>query len=139
MAIIQWNRGESRALSPNFSTTEFTCQCGSCGPQQIESDLITKLEALRAAIGTGIQINSGYRCAAHQAELLASGNFETVKNSTHVLGHAADIRPIKLGIMDTFLAEAAKQFASIGIAHTWLHCDLRPGHPDGTPRRWYYK
>lgn len=132
--MLTWKRGEFRQISAHFTSTEFTCQCGNCVVQQVDPELIQKLELLRAAFPDGIQINSGYRCPRHQAELLHSGQYETVKNSQHCLGRAADIRPIKLGVMHLFEAEAAKHFQAIGIAATWLHCDLRADKV----RRWRY-
>lgn len=133
--MLTWKRGQLIQLSKHFTSTEFTCQCGHCVDQMVDSLLIKRLETLREAIGGPIQILSGYRCPAHQAELLADPNYETVKLSQHELGRAADIRPYKLGIMPTFEAEAAKLFHAIGAADTWLHVDMR----DDRQRRWTYK
>jgi uncharacterized protein YcbK (DUF882 family) len=134
MPLITWKRGEFHQLSPHFNSTEIQCQCEQCPEQQIESELLDRLELIRAQFPDGIQITSGYRCPSHQAEILHSGMYETVQNSQHVLGRAVDCRPVKLGVMHQFEAEAAKHFKAIGIASTFLHLDLR----DDKVRRWTY-
>jgi uncharacterized protein YcbK (DUF882 family) len=133
--MIFWNRGDTGSLSTHFSKEEFTCQCGKCEDQKIDGDLILKLEALRTAFPDGIAITSGYRCAERQAALLGSGNYETVQNSQHCLGKAADCKPVKEGVIAEFQSEASKLFQAIGVAATWLHLDLR----SDKERRWYYK
>jgi uncharacterized protein YcbK (DUF882 family) len=133
--MIFWTRGDTGQLTTNFSKPEFTCQCGKCENQQVDADLVMKLEILRNSFPDGIRITSGYRCPEHQAALLGSGNYQTVQYSQHVLGKAADCKPVKEGVIKEFETEAAKLFEAIGVASTWLHLDLRTGKE----RRWYYK
>lgn len=134
MSQIFFKKNEGLQLGNHFSSNEFQCQCNylDCVDQMVEQDLIDKLDSLREQVGQPIKINSGFRCARHQADLLHSGAVETVPKSTHELGQAADIAcPIPI---DDLYKAAEKQFMAIGTAHHWLHCDLRTGKV----RRWTY-
>lgn len=94
--------------------------------------LINNLEAVRQAYGQSISVHSGYRCAAHQADLAAQG-YETAKGiSQHQLGNAADLAATN---MAAFVPLIEARFKAVGLARTWLHCDLR----DDKERRWTYK
>jgi zinc D-Ala-D-Ala carboxypeptidase len=131
----EWNKGDApHLLSTYFSTSEFSCKCSypECVRQKIAIELVDKLTRVRAAVGKPIQINSGYRCNRHQADLVAGGQVETVQHSTHELGRAADIT---CRLMTPLLEECEKEFKAIGVARNWLHVDLR----DDKTRRWTYK
>ena len=131
-----FKKGENSPLSKHFTTKEFECQCANddCIDQIIECSLIEKLEAIRQEIAIPIKVTSGFRCTKHQEALRNSGTLTVVaKKSTHELGQAADIKaqmPI-----DELEKVCAKHFQSIGIAKTFLHCDLRTDKPK---RRWAY-
>ena len=71
-------------LSRNFSKHEFACKCG-CGFDNVSSELIGVLEEVREYFSKPIKINSGCRCAKHNAKEGGS------KDSEHVKGTAADI------------------------------------------------
>ena len=61
-------------LSPHFNAQEFRCKCGKAHDFQIDDDLITKLEALYAALNCSkIIVTSGFRCAAHDKAVKGSG------------------------------------------------------------------
>ena len=133
MRYYSWTKGEDIELSPHFRSGEFSCQCAhsDCVLQTVSMDLIDKLERVRVEVGRPIKVTSGFRCAKHQAELVAGNRVKTVPNSTHQLGHAADISCAQM----TPLMEACrKEFKAIGIAKTFLHVDLR----DDKVRRWTY-
>ena len=73
-----------------FRTKEFECKCGQCSmPSEVQANidaLVTNvLDPLREAYGKPIYVNSGYRCAKHNA---AVGG---VPKSQHKVGEAADI------------------------------------------------
>lgn len=135
-----WNKGERVALSDHFGTQEFTCHCDfdNCKEQRIAEELITRLEWLREASNGPLSINSGFRCAEYQKKLVDEGvNTVVAKKSTHELGDAADVASSPLQPLQ--LLDLAKfKFYSVGIGRNFLHLDLRPLHPDGTPRRWKY-
>lgn len=132
-----WKKGEVKTLSKYFDSHEFDCQCKNvdCKDQKISKSLITKLDSIRIEIAQPLTVTSGFRCAKHQQEIRDSGVSTVVaKVSTHEKGDAADIRP-KDGKMEGFETVCAKQFDSIGLAKTFLHCDLRT---DKKNRRWNY-
>ena len=77
---------DNTQISPHFNAQEFRCKCGKAHDFQIDDDLITKLEALYAALNCSkIIVTSGFRCAAHDKAVKGSGTGQ------HTLGKAADI------------------------------------------------
>ena len=74
-----------------FKEKELCCKCcGQLPPfarENIEALVDNVLDPLRERYGKPIVVNSGYRCAKHNAEVGG------VANSQHVKGEAADIRP----------------------------------------------
>ena len=71
-------------LSKNFSRKELQCTC--CGLFIKKQGLIDVLQAIRDFAGRPVVINSGTRCAKHNAELKGSS-----QRSGHLTGEAADI------------------------------------------------
>ena len=73
----------------NFRIQEFVCRCGCQMPaevrQNIEALVANVLDPVRDEYGKPIYVNSGYRCAKHNA---AVGG---VPKSQHKVGEAADI------------------------------------------------
>lgn len=131
----KWDKGQDFALSPYFTTREFTCHCNfpDCVKQRISKTLIVRLDLIRKEVKQPLVITSGFRCHAHQAFLRSAGVSTVVaKASTHELGDAADAVP-KDGNIATFLPIAEKHFDSIGLSKSFLHLDLRIGK-----RRWDY-
>ncbi len=130
-----WNKGDNIALSPYFSTKEFSCHCNfpDCKKQRISKVLIEKLGTVRKEIKQPLIVTSAYRCVQYQAFLRAAGvNTVVAKLSQHELGNAADVVP-KDGKLAGFEEVCAKEFDSIGLAKNFLHLDLRLGK-----RRWNY-
>lgn len=128
--ILRWVRGSGGNLSKHFKASEFECNCG-CIEQQIDSQLIDKLEELRYLVKIPIMVTSAYRCLEKQKQLESAG-YQTVKNSQHLLGRAADLT---CGDLDSLLLEAHKVFKAIGVARNFIHVDLR----DDKVRIWSYK
>ena len=96
-----------------FRPEEFKCPC--CGQGQPAQLLVLWLDLFRAAWGGPVKINSGFRCAAHNAEV---GGAE---RSRHLLGCAADIAPTA-GDIEHFKALARRQFGLPGwevIEYPW--------------------
>ena len=94
------------------------------------------LEPAREAIGCPIIINSGYRNP--RVNSFVGG----VRNSQHMLGQAADIRPkdpTKFQQLVAFL-KAHALTDQLLTGHGWLHISW---NPNGKPRRYvrigYYK
>jgi len=111
----------SKQLSPNFNEAEFRCPC--CGIAAVQPSLITALEDLRAKLGKPITINhgGGYRCAKHNAEIGGA------PRSQHLLGMAADISSRNVSGKELYeCAMTVPAFHGLGMAPTWIHCDVRP-------------
>lgn len=75
-------------LTAHFRRVEFACRGVSCcsGSAPIAQHLVYALEAVRAAFGKPLFINSGFRCRTHNDQTPGS-----VPNSRHTLGLAADV------------------------------------------------
>lgn len=67
----------------NFKASEFACH--HCGENKIDQKVIDLCQKIRDALGVPVRVNSGYRCAKHNA---AVGG---VRGSKHTLGMAADL------------------------------------------------
>lgn len=118
-------------FSPHFSLAEFDCPCPACRGTHggVLIELVDALEELRSLIGRPIFVNSGWRCAAHNAAVGGS------PRSQHLLGRAADI--FVQGLTGPVLYAFARRipaFRGIGVAPTWIHVDIR----QGAPARWRY-
>ncbi len=83
------------ALEANFWSTvkyfgrhEFACKCGKCGGYPVEpaEALARVLDEIRERTGLPVYINSGIRCAQHNAAVGGASQ------SRHLYGDAADIR-----------------------------------------------
>ena len=132
MVYFTWTKGTNQRLSTHFLTDEFDCHCihSNCKDQKISVDLIERLELVRQAVGP-ITVTSGYRCARYQARLLSLPEVETVKNSKHCTGDAADIQTNDI---QALYKTVARYFTAIGVAKTFIHVDTRPGK-----HSWTYK
>ncbi|MDR2175694.1 MAG: hypothetical protein LBO82_07120 [Synergistaceae bacterium] len=72
-----------------FKRKEFSCPC--CGEDGVSEALVLWLDLLRRAWGGPVAVNSGRRCAAHNAKVGGS------ERSRHLIGCAADIRALDQG------------------------------------------
>ena len=105
----------------NFKVSEFACKCG-CG-NRVQQKLIDMLQVIRDKAEIPVRVNSGYRCAEHNAKVGG------VKGSQHIQGVAADISCSKgakflLKIVQELYAEGelpdlqfCKEYSS------WIHVD----------------
>lgn len=115
-----------------FDTDEFKSADGKESPwgeTVVDPALLEKLNEIRKAYGKPIVINSGYRSPAHNA---AVGG---VKNSMHVQGKAADIRPTAANAADLpelqRICDALNAEGGVGFYNTFCHVDVR-----GRRARW---
>lgn len=103
----------------NFKIKEFACK--HCGEVKLDINLLLKLQDLREMLGNkSITINSGYRCAVHNAKV------DGAKNSLHLQGKASDIKVN--GVTPLIVKNVAeKVFATggVGIYDTFVHVDTR--------------
>ena len=91
MSVVTYQRGDTTALSKNFTRDEFECQCGKCTAQMIDTELVDKLQRIRDVLGVPLKITSGYRCIPHNAAVKGSSG------SKHRYGMAADWRTASTG------------------------------------------
>lgn len=136
MAILTYPKGSDVNLSSNFHLREFSCPCNACTETKIDSDLITKLEAMRAVGQAPFRITSGYRCAWHQDDLRRRGYDTAVGTSEHELGRAADVIRADTRATGVELEKWARTagFKAVGVGWDWVHVDLRTDKE----RRWFY-
>ena len=113
-------------LSEHFALAEFACKCGRwprCTRTRPLPALVAALETARARhYPTGLVIESGVRCAVHNATVGGA------KRSRHVAGAAADLRVPRMRIREAI----ACGFVGIGVRRAgrqWIvsHVDIRSG------------
>jgi len=109
-----------------FQTNEFLCKCG-CGAgtlEEMDKELLEKLDSARDIAGIPFVINSGFRCEKHNK---AVGG---VVNSQHKEGKAADIRckdsALRFIILNVLIQAGFKR---IGIGKTFIHVDVKESTP----------
>ncbi len=104
-------------MTRHFNRGEFVCPCG-CGADGISKDLVDNLEHARNSVGVPFVINSGIRCAKHNAEV---GGKE---NSAHLRGLAADIACTDSHARYLMLQDFVGRFKRIEVKDRWLHVDV---------------
>ena len=111
-------------ITEHFDSKEFACPC--CGRDDINKELVERLERLFAAIGADkIIISSGIRCSNYSVRV---GGY---RNDMHVKKGAADLVVYKDGkSMSSFavaaIAEDLGLFNGIGIIdEAYIHLDIR--------------
>jgi uncharacterized protein YcbK (DUF882 family) len=130
-----WTKGERATLGHMgfFDTHEFDCRCtySDCAEQRVSSKLINRLENVRIEHRGPVVVTNGFRCHKHQADLTNNPNVETVQNSQHLLGNAADITSNRVRELGQLLP---RYFHAIGTGLHGFHVDTR----DDKERRWTY-
>lgn len=107
-------------LSPNFREAEFACNhCGRLHENGVPSALLDILEDVRAHFGKPVNINSGYRCPTHNA------NVGGAKNSMHMLGIAADFWIKGVDPADAYAYLDPIVTGGLGKYNTFTHVDVR--------------
>lgn len=109
-------------LTKDFKASEFRCPCGDCDGGKMDPLFMTRLQKLRDMVGTSLEIESGFRCAKHNAAVGGK------HNSQHLVGRAADI--IISNDVERFkvLRYATFIFEGIGINKSTIHVDTRETH-----------
>jgi zinc D-Ala-D-Ala carboxypeptidase len=110
-----------------FKLSDFDCQ--ETGENRMEPEFIEKLDELREACGFPFIITSGYRSPEHSIELRKK------VPGTHAQGIAADIK-VNGAAQRFIIVEKAHAlgFGGIGVAHGFIHVDIR----EKTPVLWCY-
>lgn len=106
-------------ITKNFNRSEFECQCGECGLDTIDYELMVMLQHLRDKFGP-LRITSGHRCEDHNnAE---GGN----PNSYHLQGRATDFQPLKADIIEVVnYIESLDWQHGLGVYNSFIHLDTR--------------
>jgi uncharacterized protein YcbK (DUF882 family) len=111
-----------KALSKNFKVQEFRCHDGS-DTVFIADELVSVLQAIREHFGKPVNINSGYRTEAWNAD---HGGAE---HSQHKYGRAADITisGVTPAQIATFAREIMPDWGGVGIysSQGFTHIDVR--------------
>lgn len=116
-----------------FSRAEFRCQCGGryCDsyPAEPAEETVRMADEIRRRAGVPLNVNSGLRCARHNAEVGG------VSNSLHTTGQAVDlsgnIAPAKLRqIAEQVQAEMIPGRGGLGLYSWGVHVD------NGKKSRW---
>jgi uncharacterized protein YcbK (DUF882 family) len=115
-------------LSPHFDRAEFACGDG-CGFDSFDAGTLKVLEQVRKHFGMPVMINSGCRCAAHNAAVGGS------EGSLHLQARAADI--VVEGVSPHEVASWLNKGplagrGGLGKYETFTHVDTR----SGPPARW---
>lgn len=114
-------------LSEHFSIEEFACP--HCGQGLPSARLLEILEAARTATGIPFLITSGFRCAAHNAEV---GGVEPSEHGNYLTGlsDAVDLycvsSVVRFSLLKAFLALGVKR---IGIGNAHLHIGVGVAFP----------
>lgn len=77
-----------------FKPAEFLCPC--CKNGQVSAALVYSLDVLRRAWDMPILVNSAWRCYEHNIQVGGA------KQSRHLIGCAADIKPLKPELIGPF-------------------------------------
>lgn len=125
--VKKYKRKEKLQLSENFRLDEFKCKCGKCDPILVDDQLIIYLQKIRDHFGKRVNVNSGYRCAKHNADPKVGGS----PSSHHVKGMAADIR-----VEGVTPEEVARYAESIGIQRIGLYDNFVHIGSDSKKRFW---
>lgn len=116
-----------------FARSEFKCQCGGryCNgyPAEPAEETVRMADEIRRRAGVPLTVNSGLRCARHNAEVGG------VSNSLHATGQAVDlsgsISPAKLHqIAEQVQAEMIPGRGGLGLYSWGIHID------NGKKSRW---
>lgn len=100
-----------------FKRSDFACKC--CGANNIQDELIDKIDDARDKAGIVFRVNSGYRCPKHNKEVGGK------PDSAHLKGLAVDISiPDGFSRFSAVLGALQAGFTRIGIAKTFIHFDI---------------
>ena len=113
----------------NFSREEFACKC--CGANEIQDELIDRLQVVRGMYGKPMRINSGHRCSKSNA---AAGSSST---SSHLIGEAADIGCTNSNARGSLVGFLRTKFKRMGIHKQFIHVDISDD-TKAAPVLWVY-
>jgi len=99
-----------------FKLKDFNCPC--CGKNNMNKDVLSRLDIARYIAGVKFIISSGYRCVKHNKEVGGS------KDSSHLIGVAVDIKCKKsYNRFRIIYGLILAGFTRIGIGKNFIHAD----------------
>ena len=117
-------------MTKNFSISEFECKGGNCKmTADVKNNvfkLAEQLQILRDKVKKPIKINSAFRCANYNDNVIKGAKY-----SQHKLGKAADIvvigmTPNEVHKLVCEMVECGElNFGGIGKYNTFTHLDIR--------------
>ena len=118
-----------------FSLSEFNCPSLPDSGKNMDINFLYKLEHARELAGIPFKITSGYRTKEYNEDLLKRG-YKASKNSSHLIGVAADIQ-VSSGSERYIILNALIRagFKRIGVAKGFIHCDTDESKPNSV---WTY-
>ena len=119
MIIKVFKKGNNTRLSENFTLNEFVCKGGDCSQVKVDMALIDFLQKIRNHFGRAVNINSAFRCEAHNKRVNGS------KNSYHLKGAAADITVSGIAPLEVAKYAESIGIKGIGLYDTFVHIDTR--------------
>lgn len=113
--VNKYKKGDSVQLSKNFRLAEFKCKCSRCDTVLVDTALTDILQQIRDHFGVSVNINSGYRCPEHNAEVGGASG------SHHMQGMAADIVVEGIAPKEVALYAESIGVKRIGLYDSFVH------------------
>ena len=109
-----------------FKLSEFDSPDEKGSGDMMDTDFLERLDVARDIAGFPFIITSGFRSIAYNRMLIDKG-YKASKNSSHLLGYAADISCTDSAKRFTLIeALLDAGFTRIGIGGNFIHCDNDP-------------
>ena len=107
-----------------FTLDEFDSPDSPGSGEMMDQDFLSMLDEARDCAGIPFIVNSGFRTVAYNQDLKKRG-YPVAKNSSHLLGLAADIH-VEDSRARYIILEALSEvgFNRIGIGPNFIHVDL---------------
>ena len=113
----------------HFKKNEFDCACG-CGKNNIDIELIERLDRIRSALNMPMKITSGCRCEEHNRKVGGKAD------SSHLYGLAVDFHVPGSAYRFIALSLCMRLFKRVGIGSNFIHVDKDATKP--WPVCWMY-
>lgn len=124
MKTMILDKGLNKELCAGLGSLEFQCKClrDSCHFSIINEELIDKYEKLRVKIARPLDINSGFRCQAHNLDEKVKGR----PKSRHTKGMAIDISTRQMSDEEKskFIKLCNEIFPFVLVYETFVHVDV---------------
>jgi len=107
-----------------FKLSEFDSPDMVGSGEAMDKEFLSRLDQARSLADTSFRITSGFRTLEHNKKVGG------VENSSHTIGHAADIACTDSVKRHKIISSLLKVgFTRIGIAKTFIHVDNDPSKP----------